>query len=354
MRFGAYLVTISVIILSIIRPAVQIDCRDSSSYTISKPFIQYSPAILRSLRPPPIATLTSAQDDSNQRKLRKRGKKGGVRARFRRKAFKPPLPAIVTGNARSLNNKLDELSTNTRFLSEYREAGLICITETWFTENCPDSGINIDGFSVYRSDRTAESGKTRGGGVCAYINNKWCNNNNTHVTERTCTPDIEVLSLSLRPYYLPREFPKVNLNVVYVPPQANAKRAEDYLSNPVQEQQNKSPDSVILITGDFNHSTLESSLPTFFQYVTCPTRKEKILDLCYGNIAEGYKSTALPPLVTSLVASCIDFLSERWACWSPPEVEGESYQHPPHRSQINNNISLTASRLLFDSLSENP
>ncbi|RUS86773.1 hypothetical protein EGW08_005433 [Elysia chlorotica] len=195
---------------------------------------------------------------TNQRKLCKRGKKGGVRVYYRRKALKPPLPAIMTGIA-----GLDELSTNTRFLSEYREAGLICITETWFTENCPDSGINIDGFSVYRSDRTAESGKTRGGGVCAYINNKWCNNNNTHVTERTCTQDMEVLSLSLRPYYLPREFPKVNLNVVYAPPQANAKRAEDYLSNLIHEQQNKSPDSAILITGDFNHSTLESSLPTF-------------------------------------------------------------------------------------------
>ncbi|KAK3747087.1 hypothetical protein RRG08_046474 [Elysia crispata] len=62
--------------------------------------IVYSPAMLRSLRPPPIESqcLNCAAPDtpaSTETKRRKRGKKGGVRARYRRRAFRPPLPAIV-------------------------------------------------------------------------------------------------------------------------------------------------------------------------------------------------------------------------------------------------------------------
>ena len=120
--------------------------------------------------------------------------------------------------------------------------------------------------------------------MCAYINSKWCNNDNIHVTDRTFTPHTEVLSLSI----LPREFPKINLNVVYIPPQANARQAEDHITSLVH-------DSIVVITGDFNHCTLGTSLPTLHQYVTCPTRNNKTLDVCYGNVKDGYQSSALPP-----------------------------------------------------------
>ncbi|KAK3774006.1 hypothetical protein RRG08_030088 [Elysia crispata] len=133
----------------------------------------------------------------------------GVSKRF--EAFRPHLYAIVTGNVRSLTNEVDEISSSTRYLSKYREAGIVCITETWLCDSCPDSCVNRDGLSVFRSDLTPDSGKTRGGGVCAYINSKWCNNNNIHVADRTCTPYTEVLSLRIRHYYLSREFPKINL-----------------------------------------------------------------------------------------------------------------------------------------------
>ncbi|KAK3759021.1 hypothetical protein RRG08_016527 [Elysia crispata] len=135
---------------------------------------------------------------------------------------------------------------------------------------------SINGFSVFRSDRTPNSEKTRGGGVCAYINSKWCNNDNIHVTDRTCTPCVEVLSLSIRPYYLPREFPIINLNVVNVciPPQANARQAEDDITSLVHDQLNKYPDSIVVITGDFNHCTLGTSLPTLYQFDKHDFREE--------------------------------------------------------------------------------
>ena len=176
---------------------------------------------------------------------------------------------------------------------------MVCITETWLSDSCPDSCVDLDDFSVFplTSPLTPER-REAVVCVCARINSKCCNNNNIHVTDRTCTPYTEVLSLSIRPYYLPRDFPKINLNVVYVyiPPQANARQAEDDITSLVHDQLNKSPDSIVLITGDFNHCTLGTPLPTLYQCVTCPTRNNKTLDVCYGNVKDGYKSSALLPL----------------------------------------------------------
>lgn len=39
--------------------------------------------------------------------------------------------------------------------------------------------------------------------------------------------------------------------------------------------------ALLLISGDFNHASLSSALPTFSQYVTCYTRNIEILRLCF-------------------------------------------------------------------------
>ena len=52
-------------------------------------------------------------------------------------------------------------------------------------------------------------------------------------------------------------------------------------------------------SGDFNHASLSSSLPTFKQYVSCPTRDNKTLDILYANTKDAYTSSPLPPLGTS-------------------------------------------------------
>ncbi|GFR68577.1 endonuclease domain of the non-LTR retrotransposon LINE-1 [Elysia marginata] len=102
--------------------------------------------------------------------------------------------------------------------------------------------------------------------------------------------------MSLRPVYLPREFPKINLLVTYIPPNVNSEQAIQQVVHTVSDVQAKSPDSVIIITGDFNHNTLENELPLFYQYIDCPTRGKNILGLCYGNIKDAYKCKALPGL----------------------------------------------------------
>ena len=55
-----------------------------------------------------------------------------------------------------------------------------------------------------------------------------------------------------------------------------------------------SVDSPCFIVGDFNHCDLHKALPSFRQFVTCPTRVKNTTDLCYGNIPRAYKSVSLP------------------------------------------------------------
>ncbi len=48
-------------------------------------------------------------------------------------------------------------------------------TETWLSETIPDNALHLPGYQLFRSDRITElMGKTRGGGLCFYINEGWC------------------------------------------------------------------------------------------------------------------------------------------------------------------------------------
>lgn len=113
------------------------------------------------------------------------------------------------------------------------------------------------------------------------------------VRERLCTKDIELLSVSLRPLYLPREFPQIFVMVVYIHPRANVDNASQTI---LQSTQAISPDAPVLILGNFNHCSLQKTLRDFYQYVKCPTRLNKTLDLCYDSIKGAYKALPLPLL----------------------------------------------------------
>ena len=74
------------------------------------------------------------------------------------------------------------------------------------------------------------------------------------------------------------------------------------IANHINILQNHSPDSLLIINGDFNNCVLDSELPNFNQHVSCLTRtdpstqKESTLDLFYSNVKDSYMSTRLPPL----------------------------------------------------------
>lgn len=229
---------------------------------------------------------------------RKRGRKGGLRVRLKRRKFRPPLPSVVLGNARSLNNKTDELQANAKFLSEYKDSCVMCFTETWLHDQIPDSHVLLDRFQLVRADRTDDSGKSKGGGLCMYINDQWCTNFTTKST--FCNELVELLVVSCRPFYLPREVSSIRLILVYVPekPSSEADRCAvaERIADAVSNCLNENPDSAILILGDFNGCDISGDLPNFKQYVNCSTRNDKILDLCFCNIADAYRARKLPPL----------------------------------------------------------
>ncbi|PVD30927.1 hypothetical protein C0Q70_10202 [Pomacea canaliculata] len=82
---------------------------------------------------------------------RKRGQRGGLRRRLRRNITNLPLPSIVLANTRSIrpkppNYNFDEFAANVAFMREFRDACLLCISETWFDDKISDDSVFLDGF----------------------------------------------------------------------------------------------------------------------------------------------------------------------------------------------------------------
>ena len=232
---------------------------------------------------------------------RRRGCRAGdkVKARLaaKRWKYKPSVPSIVMGNVNCLTNKTDELAALVRTDKTFRECSLLCLSETWLTQNIPDANVDLPGFTTVRADRDCgRSGKSKGGGLALFINNRWCNQGHVTVKEIVCDRDIELLAVGLRPYYIPREFSHAIAVVVYIPPRAHAETACDVIHSTIARLQTQHPDAFIAVSGDFNHVILDSTLPDFHQFVSCPTRKNRTLDLLYANVREAYTATPLPPL----------------------------------------------------------
>ncbi len=165
---------------------------------------------------------------------------------------------------------------------------LICLTETWMFAMVPDSAIELTGFSVHRSDRAKElTGKSRGGGVCFYINNSWC--------KSLGSPDLEFHMLLCRPSWLPREFTAIIITAVYIPPQANTDQALRELYRNISEQETAHPDAAFVVTGDFNKANFRTIAPKYFQHITINRRGDRILDHCYSPFRDAYKSLPRPP-----------------------------------------------------------
>ena len=174
----------------------------------------------------------------------------------------PPLPTILLSNAQSIRNKIDELESWAKFEREIGESCLLAFTETWLNDSDRDEDLTLTGFgSPIRLDRSPETtGKSRGGGVCFYVNKRYCNT--VKIRERICTADLELLSISLRPFYLPREFQQLFYTVVYIHPRANASAAAQLIADTTHKLDEICPDAPKFILGDFNKCDLGRTLRT--------------------------------------------------------------------------------------------
>ena len=226
-----------------------------------------------------------------------RGCRAGAKIKARKWRYKPFLPSVIMGNVNYLPNKSDELEILLKTQKVYRECSLMCFTETWLNQNISDSSVDLPGFTLIRADRDANtSGKKKDGGLALFVNQRWCSPAHINVKERMCCPDFELLAVGMRPYYVPREFSHIITIVVYIPPKATAEVSCEVLHDLVAKIQTKHPEAFLIRSGDFNNVSLSSHLTGFTQFVNCPTRENKTLDLLYANVKEAYRATALPPL----------------------------------------------------------
>ncbi|XP_060703504.1 uncharacterized protein LOC132830055 [Hemiscyllium ocellatum] len=223
---------------------------------------------------------------------RKRGKRAGLQVRLKQRGFKSPLPSIFLTNIQAIESKLDELKARLIYQRELRDCCVLCFTETWLSPAISDCALQPEGFSVHRMDRKMSSGKARGGGVCLLINNSWCSDVATLASY--CSPDLEYLTVKCRPYYLPREFTCAILTAVYIPPHAEVQSALHEIYTVTNRLSTKYPEALFIIAGDFNQANLKSVLPKYHQHVSCPTKGPNILDHCYTNIKDAYRSIPRP------------------------------------------------------------
>ncbi len=130
---------------------------------------------------PDLETAASSTDATRTRWRRKRcergqkrGKRGGIRSRLGANPTRPALPTLMLSNLRSLENKLDLIQLSQSTQHEARDCCVFVFSEIWLNGNIPDSAIQLHGLTYYRADRDPLlSGKTRGGGLCVYINKQW-------------------------------------------------------------------------------------------------------------------------------------------------------------------------------------
>ena len=87
------------------------------------------------------------------------------------------------------------------------------------------------------------------------------------------------------------------LHTVYYPSSSVVKEDVRKIHDVIETLERGNPQATIIALGDFNSSHIH--LPHFYQQVSCTTRRDKILDKCYVNIKNSYKSAKLPGLGNS-------------------------------------------------------
>lgn len=90
-------------------------------------------------------------------------------------------------------------------------------------------------------------------------------------------PD-KLVAVKCRSFHFTWEFSVVAVKAVYIPSDANANVTLSYVLTALCEQQNKHPEGVFTMAGDFNHANLKTVLVKFVQHVKCATKGRNTLD----------------------------------------------------------------------------
>ncbi len=159
-------------------------------------------------------------------------------------AFKNKGLHFIHLNARSLLPKISEL----KIVAQRTTAAVISISETWLDETITNQEIQIDNYSVVRSDRSRN-----GGGVCMFIRNDIA----FSILEDLKIEDMESIFVEI---LLPKTKPIV-IGTCYRPPKQTC------FLDLLQQTLNKiRPDLEQIILGDFNIDLKISTTATSKSY----------------------------------------------------------------------------------------
>jgi hypothetical protein len=171
---------------------------------------------------------------------------------------------IAHHNIQSIRRHIENLKRN----MEIRNAHVLCLSETWLTDNCDIDSLSLEGYSL----ELVNSGNGRG--VAMYIQNS---------VDYTIVPlhcnHCDVLAI--------RTHGKANLLIVAIyKPVATTSREFNKEMNDVTAQIEMLDTDYKVLTGDFNRDLLkENILPSFRQYeqvISDPTTaKGTLLDHIY-------------------------------------------------------------------------
>ncbi|XP_058254361.1 uncharacterized protein LOC131358936 [Hemibagrus wyckioides] len=234
-------------------------------------------------------TSTSKLKSDDKSNKNKRQKRQSCQKKPRQKKVR--LPRIAMSNLRSLPNKMEEIKEMMQY-DDLFSCDLMFFTETWLNNN--SAPISLDGYESIRIDRDPQlTQKRRGGGLIVFVNKAWATD--VQVETLMNTQDYELMVVSIKPHGHPKGAPPLIFIHVYVPG-PNFKKAAAEIAGFFYDALEEWCDSSVFLLGDFNRSDMTPYLGTMEQYVTCPTRYNNTLDLCYGNVPGAYICVCKRPL----------------------------------------------------------
>lgn len=202
------------------------------------------------------------------------------------------LPSILMTNARSLLSKMQDLKDRIKNDKDIKSCELMCFTETWLKEP-PSDGIK--GYRQKHCPRDPErTGKRWGGGLGVLIKNGV----KAQVISDRQTPNYQRMVFIYETENHPAGAPPLIFMLVYIQPAVKRPETRRKIERHYCKALERSNEGPVFILGDFNWCKLKN-IRSVKQYVTCPTRRNKILDKCYGNIPQAYTSQCKAPLRSS-------------------------------------------------------
>ena len=201
--------------------------------------------------------------------------------------------SIAHLNLQSIKNKTDLVKLHV----QKERFDIFSFSESWLSDHIPNNTLDIDGYSLIRSDRQwgIRNIHTRtmpkgGGGIGAFISQN-IHYSTKELEKHNCsTEDMEVLWFRV----ICQISKDANIGIIYRPPQGNVQVFVDKLTEIVNDI-NIDNKSEIYVVGDFNinylnnHANDTKKMKTFEhltglkQVIDQPTRYNNLLDLIYTN-----------------------------------------------------------------------